>query len=654
MEIDPLTGIITGMPTAAGQYAIGICVSEFRDGVLLSTTMRDFQFNVTLCDPNIQAVVAEQTPAQLCIGETITMDNNSLNGSSYSWDFGVPGMTTDVSNAFEPTFTWPSPGDYWVTLVVNPGWPCADTSQALYQVYQPLDPVIVVDGFSCDDGEEVFDFAVEGNLDEWATMLWDFGIGSPTLADTPNPGGIGFGNAEEWDVTVIVNNHGCTSDAAFSWTAPPDPVAAVEDQYQFCTGLTFDFNNLSSNADAYLWDFGDGFGGIPGGTSTDPNPTYTYADTGIYVITLTAAADFTCPDVVTAQVEIQNLLQPEFDVPSPDCFDDHFFLMSGVASSDINTVYEWDFGGETVLENVQDQNVLGLIYAEPGTYDVSLTASVPGLTGCIQTYTAEVTAIAEPTIGFQAGPWTGCPPHSVSFTNTSTTETATTYTWHFGDGSTSNSVNTSHMYMAPGVYPITLEMETGGYCVRSLEMQGAQSVEILPVPLAAIDVSPNEVDILDPVVWVEYLGDQEVDCYYSFGDGGGLEGCNVQYTYSDGGTFTIIQTVINEFGCTNTAEGQVSVSGSVFYAPTAFTPDGDGVNDVWLPIVRGVSSYSLTITNRWGELVFESDDPNVPWLGQKGADGLHFCPDGVYLFRAVYVDQIGYPRVAEGHLLLAR
>ena len=103
MEIDPLTGIITGMPTAVGQYAIGICVSEFRDGVLLSTTMRDFQFNVTLCDPNIQAVVAEQTPAQLCIGETITMDNNSLNGSSYSWDFGVPGMTTDVSNTFEPT-----------------------------------------------------------------------------------------------------------------------------------------------------------------------------------------------------------------------------------------------------------------------------------------------------------------------------------------------------------------------------------------------------------------------------------------------------------------------------------------------------------------------------------------------------------------------
>ena len=654
MAIDASTGIITGMPTQPGQYAIGICVSEYRDGVLLSTTTRDFQFNVTLCDPNIQSVVADQTAAQLCIGETITLDNNSVNGSSYAWDFGVPGMTTDVSTEFEPTYTWPFPGDFIVSLVVNPGWPCADTSEALYQVYQPLEPQIVVDGFDCDDGVEVFDFAVEGNLDEFATVLWDFGTGTPALANIPNPGGISFGNAETWDVTVTVNNHGCTSDADFAWTAPPDPVAAVENQYQFCTGLTFDFANLSSNAQAYVWDFGDGQGGIPSGTSTDPNPTYTYADTGVYVVTLTAGADFACPDLATATVEIQFLLEPEFDVPTPDCFEDHFFTMTGAASSDENTVYEWDFGGATVYESVNAESVLGLMYAEPGTYDVTLTASVPGLTGCVQSYTAPVTAIAEPTINFSAGPWNGCPPHSVSFNNLSTTETPTTYTWNFGDGTTSNAPNTSHMYVSPGLYPITLEMQTGGYCVRSLQMDAPQAVEILPIPMAGMDITPNEVDILDPVVWVEYLGDQNVDCYYSFGDGEGLEGCNVQYTYSDGGTFTVTQTVVNEFGCANTAEGQVSVSGSVFYAPSAFTPDGDGLNDVWLPVVRGVSSYSIRITNRWGEIVFETDDPQEPWLGQKGADGQHYCPNGVYLYRAVYVDQIGYPRVAEGHLHLAR
>ena len=91
MEIDPETGVITGMPNQPGQYAIGICVSEYRDGELLSTTMRDFQFNVTLCDPNIQSLVADQTPAQLCIGETLTLDNNSQTEPATAGTLGCLG-----------------------------------------------------------------------------------------------------------------------------------------------------------------------------------------------------------------------------------------------------------------------------------------------------------------------------------------------------------------------------------------------------------------------------------------------------------------------------------------------------------------------------------------------------------------------------------
>ena len=112
-----------------------------------------------------------------------------------------------------------------------------------------------------------------------------------------------------------------------------------------------------------------------------------------------------------------------------------------------------------------------------------------------------------------------------TITNLSTTETATNYLWHFGDGTTSSAPNASHQYNSPGSYPILLEMETGGNCTRSLDMEGPQNVEILPVPVAAIDVTPNQVDILDPEVWAEYLGDSNVDCYYNFGDGNGLEGC---------------------------------------------------------------------------------------------------------------------------------
>ncbi|MEC8663353.1 MAG: PKD domain-containing protein [Bacteroidota bacterium] len=654
MAIDPVTGMITGTPTVPGQYAIGICVSEYRDGVLLSTTMRDFQFNVTLCDPNIQSVVAQQASEQLCIGETMTLTNNSINGSSYAWDFGVPGSTSDISDEFEPTYTWPEPGDYWVTLIVNPGWPCADTSEVLYQVWQPLEPEIVVSGFNCEEEDTYFDFEVNGNLNGDAQLLWTFDNGSPEVANTAAPGGIFFDNADTWEASVNVNNNGCSADATLVWEAPANPVAAVEDQYQFCGGLTLDFNNMSENAEAFYWNFGDGFNGGLSGTSTDVNPTYTFPDTGTYVITLTAEAPFTCPDVTTAEVEVQFLLEPTFNLPQPDCFDDHFYELTGTASVDENTIYEWDFGGITSLSTTEGPVVTGLLYAQPGTYEVTLTASVPGLEGCIQSYSDDLTVIAEPTIGFDAGPWSGCPAHTVSFSNLSTTETATTYVWDFGDGTTSTAANPNHIYEMPGTYVVSLNMETGGFCERSLSLTSDQVVEVHPTPDANLSIHPLEVDILNPQIWVGYAGDDEVDCYYNYGDGQGENGCQQSYTFSDGGTFTVTQTVINEFGCTDIAEADVAVSGSTFYAPNAFTPDGDGLNDVWIPIVSGVTAYELRITNRWGQTVFETTDPEEPWLGQFREDGQHYCPSGMYIFQVTYTDQIGYPREVRGHMFLIR
>ena len=96
------------------------------------------------------------------------------------------------------------------------------------------------------------------------------------------------------------------------------------------------------------------------------------------------------------------------------------------------------------------------------------------------------------------------------------------------------------------------------------------------------------------------------------------------------------------------------MTGTVFYAPNSFTPDGDGLNDVWVPVVTGIVSYKLEVFNRWGELVFETLDEKEPWLGQKGNDGQHYCPNGMYFYRATYVDKLNYPRVAEGHLYINR
>ena len=211
-----------------------------------------------------------------------------------------------------------------------------------------------------------------------------------------------------WEATVYIENHGCTEEATFNYDSPADPVAVVEDQYQFCTGLTFDFVNLSENAEVYIWDFGDGQGGLPAGTSTDPNPTYTFPDTGVYIITLSAGADFSCPDYATAEVEIQFLLEPEFVAPTPDCFEDHYFSMEGVASVDENTVYDGT-SEEVAFADIDGEVVNGLIYAEPGTYEVSLTASVPGLTGCLERSALRSPPSPSPPSNSEAGPTSGAP-----------------------------------------------------------------------------------------------------------------------------------------------------------------------------------------------------------------------------------------------------
>jgi PKD repeat protein len=651
-SIDPATGFITGTPNIPGQYAMGICVEEFRDGISLGKVVRDFQFNVTLCDANIVAAVMPQQPEQLCIGETLQFENNSINGDDFIWDFGVSDTDSDVSTEFEPEFTFPDVGTYTVTLIANPTWPCADTSSQTFDVFMPLDPEIEIADFNCIQGTETFDFEVTGTMNNEATYFWDFGAtGSPVSANIPTPVGVDFSNDDNWNVTLTVNNHGCTADAEFLWIAPEQPTASIEDQEGFCQGLTFTFENNSTNAETYLWDFGSPFGGD---SSTEPEPEFTYSDSGSYTVTLTAYAPFTCPDFSTANVEIQYLLEPSFPTPDPDCFSSHNFSMTGTASVDNNTVYTWEFGGETATASTNDNAVLNLQYAEPGVYDVTLTAEVPGLQGCQQSYTAQVEAIADPTVDFSAGPLLGCPPHQVSFTNLSTTSTATTYLWHFGDGNTSTSANTVHIYNGSGDFTVELQMTTGGYCERTLNKLEVDLVRTYPIPFAAFDVTPNVVDILDPIVQINYIGDEDVDCFYNFGDGGSLQGCDGEYLYSDGGFYDITLTVINAAGCTNTAAGQVSVSGSVFYAPTAFTPDGDGLNDVWIPVVLGVSAYRLRIVNRWGEIVWETLDSLTPWLGEKGNESKHFCPNGLYIWEAVWIDQIGYPRTKSGSVYLTR
>jgi len=115
----------------------------------------------------------------------------------------------------------------------------------------------------------------------------------------------------------------------------------------------------------------------------------------------------------------------------------------------------------------------------------------------------------------------------------------------------------------------------------------------------------------------------------------------------------VTQTVINEFGCTALAQGEVGVNGTLFYAPNSFSPNNDGLNDAWQPVTTGTAAYRCTIYNRWGEVVFSTTDPEALWQGEVKS-GIHYAPEGMYLYQVYLEDQLRIPFTYSGQILLMR
>jgi len=124
LTIDPYTGFMTGVPNTIGNFVVGVCVDEFRDGELRSTTRRDFQYNVADCgEPN----AAFFLPEIICDTLNVSFVNQSTNTNTFRWFFDWENDLSQTSTAFSPTHTYPDTGTYTVALIAAPGLACSDT-----------------------------------------------------------------------------------------------------------------------------------------------------------------------------------------------------------------------------------------------------------------------------------------------------------------------------------------------------------------------------------------------------------------------------------------------------------------------------------------------------------------------------------------------
>jgi gliding motility-associated-like protein len=166
MEQDPGTGRLTVTPTQSGQFVVGIMVKEFRNGVLIGETKRDYQFNVANCVFDVVSVF--YTAKTNCTNSSVAFSNQSSGAVSYHWDFGVAGTNADTSATPSPIYNYSKPGTYKITLVARNAV-CNDTFDYSVIIKQNIKTYLGRDTIFCNAANLSLDAGNPGKQFLWNT-----------------------------------------------------------------------------------------------------------------------------------------------------------------------------------------------------------------------------------------------------------------------------------------------------------------------------------------------------------------------------------------------------------------------------------------------------------------------------------------------------
>lgn len=645
LQINSSTGELICTPTTNGVYVVGICVKEYRNGQLINTTLRDFQFTVVSCSSTIISAVPDQSV--LCDGYTMQFENQSTNGSFYHWDFGVPSLTNDTSILVEPVYTYPDTGNYEVTLIANPGWPCADTSTAIYTVQFPIQGTIDNIDNQCLENNS-FDFAINGNFTPTATFNWNFDDeATPTTSLLQNPNNISYQEDGYYAVTASVNDRGCFREFTLYHTVYEMPQAILPD-IENCDGLTINTINNSLDATSYLWDFGDL--STLADTSNLNITSYTYPVKGVYSVTLIAKND-NCADTALAEYKVKEPINPSFTTNlSPQCITTNSFdfILSGNYTN--TATFDWDFGGNSLPLVSTIENPSDVVYDIEGNYTVSVTVLDEGCTAIVNNIAR---VFPSPVIQFSISDTIGCMPLSTNFIDESIAWGDIDYLWDFGNGVTSTEHEPSYIYENPGIYDVTFSLTTNEGCLETLISSKPEAITVYPRPVANFYVTPEETSIYFPEVAISDLSTGDiVNQFYSI-EGNNIVGADILYSLNTMGEIPILQTVINSYGCEDTLTKYVFVEPEdVLYISNTFSPNGDGINDLFKPVAFGVLEFQFFIFNRWGNVIYEGDESSIGWDGRRKNGKL--VEDEAYIWQIRYRTHDNIPYSKKGHVVLLK
>ncbi|HIF14718.1 MAG TPA: PKD domain-containing protein [Bacteroidetes bacterium] len=478
--------------------------------------------------------------------------------------------------------------------------------------------------------------------------FWAFGDGnvSSTSSAQHTFSSPGLYNTE----LIVVDQNGCfdTIIQNISVFNNPNALFTFNDT---CIGFANHLNSISSspngNIMTHQWSFGDGQ------SSSIDSTQHIYSSSGSYDVKLTVLDQLGCYDTMMHTIRVHEKPHTDFNFNNA-CFGEPviFTNASLIGSPYSLNTFEWTLGNgvDTSKENFD------YLYDGYGTYDIQLI--VNSNENCADTLIKQLIIHPLPNTEFSAVPIMACEPAIINFTDLTSINSnhiITEWAWTFGDGGTSSLSNPSHLYEHTGSglireYDVSLTAKNIFGCIKDTLIE--KYITILKKPTAGFNadllqklpnfkIKVNNSSSTDVVKWE-----------YDFGFGNTDTIPSPYYIFQDSGLYKIYQIVQNSVGCKDTSDFYILLKPDpVVYIPTAFSPNSDGINDIIY--VRGIEidEIRFSIFNRWGKMLFRTDDINNGWDGTYMGDRLQ---PAVFIYTLDVVFHNGEKEYMKGNVTLVR
>jgi gliding motility-associated-like protein len=295
-------------------------------------------------------------------------------------------------------------------------------------------------------------------------------------------------------------------------------------------------------------------------------------------------------------------------------------------------------------------------------FTVEDLCETPAVTDSIMIYVHD-----KPYVDFNIGVSEGCPGQHISFYPLDSSENYE-YVWDFGDDVFAFIKNPIHAYELNGFFDVQLVVRDEFGCTDSIKKDSL--IEIFPKPYANFGAEPEIASILNPQIKFNNYSEESLFYFWYYGDGDSTINFRSPVHFFDNmGEYEIMLVSENEYGCTDTAQRTILIRAEyTVWAPTAFTPNGDGINDCFRLCGNGIdyNTFTMIIYNRWGELVYSTEeydkDTDCATCGKgswDGTDGSHmagdkYFPNGIYYWYANFNDFDGIGHEQQGAIQLIR